>query len=246
MPKLFGVTLFVSATLLFLVQPMVGKMILPLLGGTPAVWNTCMVFFQALLLAGYYYAHKTSTGLPTGRQVRVHAVVLLVTVGALAVGAAMIDNHSPVPIVKSLAPQGSNLPFFGVILLLAAAIGLPFFTVSTTAPLLQKWFSETGHPSAKDPYFLYAASNFGSLLALVAYPFVVEPNLRLVEQAWVWAVGFIVLVVLIVVCGRAVLNAPPPRAPRRKRSTRRLSRTSRRHTGRRDCAGSCSPRCRRA
>src|SRR4029079_15169237 len=83
-PKLFGVTLFVSATLLFLVQPMVGKMILPLLGGTPAVWNTCMVFFQALLLAGYFYAHKTTTTQPTRKQVRVHTAVLLVAAGALA------------------------------------------------------------------------------------------------------------------------------------------------------------------
>jgi hypothetical protein len=215
-PKLFGVTLFVSATLLFLVQPMVGKMILPLVGGTPGVWNTCMVFFQALLLAGYYYAHKTSGNLPTSKQVKVHATLLVVTVGALAVGAALIENNSPVPIVKSLAPQGSTVPFFGVLLLLAVAIGLPFFTVSTTAPLLQKWFSETGHPSAKDPYFLYAASNFGSLLALIGYPFLVEPNLRLVEQAWMWAIGFVALVVLIWLCGRAVVHAPPLRQPAQK------------------------------
>ncbi|HKA06924.1 MAG TPA: hypothetical protein VKD71_06670, partial [Gemmataceae bacterium] len=216
MPKLFGVTLFVSATLLFLVQPMVGKMILPLLGGTPAVWNSCMVFFQALLLLGYYYAHKTSTRMPTRRQVAFHTGVLAAAAGALAIGAMLVENHSPVPVVKSLAPQGSDMPFFGVILLLAVAIGLPFFTVSTTAPLLQKWFSETGHPSAKDPYFLYAASNCGSLLALVAYPFVVEPNLRLVEQAWVWAAGFLVMTLLIVACGRAVLSVPAPRAPEPK------------------------------
>jgi hypothetical protein len=212
-PLLFGVTLFVSATLLFLVQPMVGKMILPLLGGTPAVWNTCMVFFQALLLAGYYYAHKTSSGLTAPRQVRVHSLLLLLTLGVLALGAAFVENHSPVPVIKSLAPQGSDIPFFGVLLLLAAAIGLPFFTISTTAPLLQKWFSETGHPSAKDPYFLYAASNFGSLLALLAYPFVVEPYLRLVEQAWMWAAGFAILAGLILVCGQAVRNVPPPRTP---------------------------------
>src|SRR5262245_16512098 len=192
---------------------MVGKMILPLLGGTPAVWNTCMVFFQALLLLGYYYAHKSSTALPTRRQVAVHSAVLLVAAGALAVAAALSLNHSPVPIAKSLAPQGSDLPFFGILLLLAVAIGLPFFTISTTAPLLQKWFSETGHPSAKDPYFLYAASNFGSLLALVGYPFLVEPHLRLVEQAWVWAAGFVVMAVVIVACGRAVLSARPQRAP---------------------------------
>ena len=124
---------------------MVGKMILPLLGGTPAVWNTCMVFYQALLLLGYYYAHKSSSLLPVRRQVAVHTAVLLVAAGTLALGSALIENHSPVPIVKGLAPQGSDMPFFGVLLLLAAAIGLPFFTVSATAPLLQKWFSETGH-----------------------------------------------------------------------------------------------------
>jgi hypothetical protein len=170
-----------------------------------------MVFYQALLLAGYYYAHVTSTRLPTRRQVAVHTGLLLVTAGALAVGAALIPNHSPVPVVKSLAPQGSSVPFFGVIALLTAAIGLPFFTVSATAPLLQKWFSETGHPSAKDPYFLYAASNCGSLLALLAYPFVVEPNLPLVEQAWVWAAGFALLIVLIAWCGNAVKTTARPR-----------------------------------
>src|SRR5256885_1526194 len=119
---------------------MVGKMILPLLGGTPAVWNSCMVFFQALLLLGYYYAHKTSTRMATRRQVSFHTGVLVAAAGALALGAALIENHSPVPVVKSLAPQGSDMPFFGVLLLLAVAIGLPFFTVSATAPLLQKWF----------------------------------------------------------------------------------------------------------
>src|SRR5262249_34401315 len=166
-----------------------------------------------LLLLGYYYAHRTTTALPTRRQVAVHAALLLVAVGALTVAVAISAESSPVPIFKSLAPQGSDLPFFGVIVLLAVAIGLPFFTVSTTAPLLQKWFSETGHPSAKDPYFLYAASNFGSLLALVAYPFVVEPNLKLVNQAWLWSAGFLGLTVMILTCGRAVLNAPPPRKP---------------------------------
>src|SRR4029079_11987143 len=94
-PKLFGVTLFVSATLLFLVQPMVGKMILPLLGGTPAVWNTCMVFYQALLLAGYYYAHKVSTSYDSSRQTRIHLILLCVAVATLALGTAIAFNHSP-------------------------------------------------------------------------------------------------------------------------------------------------------
>src|SRR5881394_3614361 len=118
----YVVTLLISSSLLFLVQPMFARMALPLLGGTPAVWNTCMVFFQALLLAGYYYAHKNTTRLPTRRQVAVHTGLLLVAAGTLAVGAALTANHSPVPVVKSLAPQGSSVPFFGVLALLAAAI----------------------------------------------------------------------------------------------------------------------------
>ncbi len=204
MPLLFALTMFVSATLLFLVQPMIGKMVLPLLGGTPAVWNTCMVFYQALLLGGYYYAHKSTTGLETTAQTKLHAGVLLSALGVLIVAAVLTSSSSPIPIVKSLSPQGDDYPFFGVIVLLTVAIGLPFFVVSTSAPLLQKWFADTGHPSSKDPYFLYAASNFGSLLALVAYPALVEPNLLVIHQAWLWAIGYGILVVLVFACARAV------------------------------------------
>jgi hypothetical protein len=206
--------MFVSALLLFLVQPMIGKMVLPLLGGTPAVWNTCMVFYQGLLLAGYYYAHKSTSGLAVKKQTTLHAGVMLAALAMLLIGAALTANSSPIPIVKSLSPQGDNYPFFGVIVLLAAAIGLPFFVVSTSAPLLQKWFAETGHPSSRDPYFLYAASNFGSLLALIAYPSIVEPNLRLVWQAWIWAIGYGVLVVLVFMCAKAAnkpISHPPPK-----------------------------------
>ncbi|MCE9531763.1 MAG: hypothetical protein K8T89_11670 [Planctomycetes bacterium] len=212
MPQLFALTMFVSATLLFLVQPMIGKMVLPLLGGTPAVWNTCMVFYQALLLAGYYYAHRSTATLSVKKQTTLHAAVLLTALGSLIVAAALSTNNSPIPIVKSLSPQGDDYPFFGVILLLTVAIGLPFFVVSTSAPLLQKWFAETGHPSSKDPYFLYAASNFGSLLALVAYPAVVEPNLRLIHQVWMWAIGYGILVVLVFTCARVVNRSSVPSA----------------------------------
>ena len=220
-PILFALTMFVSALLLFLVQPMIGKMVLPLLGGTPAVWNTCMVFYQGLLLAGYYYAHKTTTGVAVKKQTSLHAIVMLAAVGVLLIGAMLTSNNSPIPIVKSLSPQGDDYPFFGVIVLLTVAIGLPFFVVSTSAPLLQKWFAETGHPSSKDPYFLYAASNFGSLLALIAYPAVVEPNLRLVWQAWLWAVGYIALVVMVLMCAKAANNpiARPKSLPNAKPQT---------------------------
>lgn len=209
MPTLFGVTMFVSATLLFLVQPMVGKMTLPLLGGTPAVWNTCMVFFQALLLLGYFYAHKTTELLAPRKQVNVHVAVFTFAIVGLIAGAVLSENSTPIPIVKSLAPQGSEIPFFGIIMVLGIAIGVPFFVVSTTAPLLQKWFSETGHPSAKDPYFLYAASNAGSLLSLIAYPVVVEPNLTLIQQAIAWSIGFVILAIMIIRCGSVVKTTAP-------------------------------------
>jgi hypothetical protein len=206
--------MFVSATLLFLVQPMVGKMVTPLLGGTPAVWNTCMVFYQALLLGGYFYAHRTTTNFDPKKQTSIHKIVLFAAVGALLLGAVLTSNYSPIPIVKSISPQGDDYPFFGVIILLTVAIGMPFFVVSTSAPLLQKWFAETGHPSAKDPYFLYAASNFGSLLALIAYPAVVEPNLRIIHQAWVWAIGYGILVALVLICAKQVrIGSPPPVRP---------------------------------
>src|SRR5262249_4384076 len=164
----FALTLFLSATLLFLVQPMIGKMILPYLGGTPAVWNTCMVFFQAALLAGYAYAHATTSWLGVRKQAILQTVVLLLPLLVLPVG-----------VIPGLIPQGGPNPTWGVLALLAASVGLPFFVVSTSAPLLQKWFAGTGHRMADDPYFLYGASNLGSLLALVSYPALVEPNLRL-------------------------------------------------------------------
>src|SRR5262249_17949004 len=173
----FALTLFTSATLLFLVQPMVGKMILPLLGGTPEVWNTCMVFFQAMLLAGYSYAHASTRWLGVRKQAAVHLGVLLLPVLLfLVVG--------PITIHKGVITGGWTNRVFGVLLVLVVAIGLPFFVVSTTSPLLQQWFSSTDHPAARDPYFLSAASNLGSMLALVGYPLLEEPLLTLRQQRY--------------------------------------------------------------
>src|SRR5262245_46099855 len=156
----FALTLFTSATLLFLVQPMVGKMITPLLGGTPAVWNTCMVFFQALLLAGYAYAHAAPARLGTRRQAVLHVGLLLLPLLVL-----------PVAVPAEWSPGDPASPVPALLALLVLTIGLPFFVVSTSGPLLQRWFAATGHPRAADPYFLYAASNLGSMLALLGYPF---------------------------------------------------------------------------
>src|SRR5207248_9675605 len=130
-----------------MVQPMVGRMILPLLGGSPAAWNTCMMFFQAMLLLGYLYAHKVTNRFEPKRQVAFHLAVLGGAVLAFAAAAALSPNHSPIAVVKDLAPQNTPYPMFGVLGLLFVAVGVPFFAVSTSAPLLQRWFAYTGHPA---------------------------------------------------------------------------------------------------
>jgi hypothetical protein len=185
---LFAITLFTSAFLVFLVQPMVGKMILPALGGTPAVWNTCMVFFQAVLLAGYAFAHQSVGWLGPRRQAILQILLLLVPLVLL-----------PIVIDTSSVPQSDN-PEWWLLWRLLLGVGLPFFVVSTNAPLLQMWFSATGHREGKDPYFLYSASNLGSLLALLGYPVVMERVLPLTGQSWFWAGGYVVLIVLAVAC----------------------------------------------
>lgn len=206
MPFLFATTLLLGAALLFVVEPMTAKMVLPLLGGSPEVWTTCMVFFQAALLAGYAYAHATTAWLGARRQAAVHAGLLLLPLIVLPVGI-------PQGWVRAL-PSGTD-PGFWLLGLLLATVGLPFFVVATTAPLLQRWFSGTGHPAAADPYFLYGASNAGSMLALLGYPLVVEPNLRLARQGASWAVGYGALAVLILACAAAARRTSQvaPRVP---------------------------------
>jgi hypothetical protein len=196
----FAGTLFVSAALLFLVQPMIGKMMLPLLGGTPAVWNTCMVFFQAVLLLGYAYAHAVPRWLGVRRHALLHLGLLLLPLVQLVV--------FRFEIARSLLPAGEANPVPYVLAILAVSVGLPFFAVSTSAPLLQKWFAATGHPAAGDPYFLYGASNLGSMLALALYPLLIEPNLRLADQTWLWTAGYGVLVGLMACCALLLWGSP--------------------------------------
>ena len=185
----FGTTIFLSAVLLFSVQPLVGKLLLPLLGGAPSVWNTVMVFFQAMLLAGYAYAHFSSQKL--GRLQPVVHVVLLVIAAVF------------LPFVITASPSEqlhTTNPALWTLLVLAKHIGPPIFVLASTAPLLQKWFAGTGHSAAKDPYFLYAASNLGSFGALFAYPLLVEPYSHLNFQVRTWAFGFWLLVLCIAAC----------------------------------------------
>lgn len=185
----FAATLFVSATLLFLVQPMVGKMVLPSLGGTPAVWNTCMVFFQAVLLVGYGYTHTLSTWHDRRRQLVAQFAILALPFLVLPFA---LGNWNP--------PADHN-PVQSVLWLLLGMVGLPFFVVATSAPLLQRWFATTGHPAAKDPYFLYGASNLGSMLALLVYPLFIEPSFDLGQQTLLWTYGYGLLVVMVAGCG---------------------------------------------
>ena len=214
MPILFAFTLFVSASLLFMIQPMVAKMILPLLGGSPAVWNACMVFFQALLLLGYLYAHRITQRLTPWNQWILHLVVIALPFVSFLLAILFGSRHTPIAIVESLAPAGDANPVLNVLALLTVAIGVPFFVISTSAPLLQRWFAYTGHPSARDPYFLYAASNAGSMLSLLGYPLLIEPNLSITGQAWLFAIGFALLASLVYLCGHAAthpVSVPPPK-----------------------------------
>src|SRR6185436_3245344 len=191
---LFALTSFVSAGLLFSVQPMIAKLLLPLLGGTPNVWNTCMLFFQAVLLAGYGYAVVVSTR-TFKQQLAVQLLLLGVALVSLPIGLTEFWVNS--------VPRSGN-PSLWLLACLAALVGLPFFIVSSNAPILQKWFAQTGLRSSHDPYFLYSASNAGSLLALISYPLLLEPNLRLRSQSLFWTAGYVLLLALIALCGLVV------------------------------------------
>jgi hypothetical protein len=186
----FTAAIFVSAALLFMVQPMVTKLVLPRFGGAPSVWSVAIVFFQAALLAGYAYAHWLT------RYVRGRIAVVIHV-------AVMIAACFWLPL--SIATGWIRLPAGGeataLITLFAASIGSPFFALAANSPLLQAWFARTDHPAAENPYFLYAGSNVGSFLALVSYPVVVEPFVRLGDQSRYWSTAFYLLIALIVACG---------------------------------------------
>jgi hypothetical protein len=187
----FALALFTSAALLFWGQPLVAKMLVPLLGGSPSVWNTCIVFFQALLLAGYAYTLLISQHLSVKNQAIVHALLLLSS--ALVLPFAL-SNH-----VRSSLPSQES-PILWLLTTLFVTVGPPFLLLSATAPLLQRWFSYTSHKAARDPYFLYSISNAGSMLALLAFPFVLEPAFAVTTQSVIWAAGYTGLVVLIIAC----------------------------------------------
>ncbi|MBN2577735.1 MAG: fused MFS/spermidine synthase [Pirellulales bacterium] len=186
---LYSSAIFLSAVLLFSLELMVGKMLLPRCGGAASVWNTCMVFFQAVLLLGYAYAHLSTRLLGARRQAMVHLAVVLLPWLVL-----------PVLFRGQSGPTPDQNPSLWLLLQLTAMVGLPFLVVSATTPLLQRWFVQTGHVDSGDPYFLYSTSNVGSLLALLSYPFLIEPGLGLLRQKHYWTAGYALLSVLILGC----------------------------------------------
>src|SRR4051812_1234793 len=198
-PALYPAALFLSALLLFAIQPMFSKMVLPRIGGAAAVWSVAMVFFQAALLLGYGYAHLLSRTLSPAPSALVHLGLLAVAATTLPIGVAQGFEA---------APQG-GLELW-LLALFAASIGLPFVALAASAPLLQNWFAASGHPHAANPYLLYAASNLGSFVALMTYPFVIEPLFTLRTQMLTWSVGYGVLILLIAAAAVIVARAGKP------------------------------------
>ncbi len=189
--------IFISALLLFSVQPLFTKMVLPRLGGSPAVWSVAMVFFQSLLLAGYAYAHFLMQIRNRAIPVAVHLVLLVLAMLTL-----------PLAIASSWGEAPSSGFAFWLLGLFVVSIGLPFFALAANNPLLQAWFVRTGHPAGPDPYFLYASSNIGSFLALLSYPVLLEPMFSLRTQNMMWSAGYGLLFLLIAGCGVLLLRSP--------------------------------------
>src|SRR5499427_6454070 len=193
----FTAAITLSAALLFMVQPMFTKMVLPRFGGAPSVWSVAIVYFQTALLAGYAYAHVLTRYAGPRASVVIHFAVMIAAAFALPLSIPTGWDRPPAA-AEALWLMG----------LFTASIGLPFFALAANSPLLQAWFARTDHPAAKDPYFLYAASNVGSFFALVSYPIVIEPFVRLGDQAWSWSIGFCLLIALLAGSGALQWHSP--------------------------------------
>ena len=206
MGLMFTLAVFLSAALLFAIEPMFGKMVLPRLGGSPAVWTTCMLFFQVALLLGYWYAHIGPSWLGLRRHTAVH-------LGLLALCLFLL----PITVTDTAGAVRLEHPTLWLLSVLTISLGVPFVLLSSTGPLLQVWFSRTSHPSANNPYFLYAASNAGSLIALLSYPFLLEPTTTLKGQTRLWSLGYVALVALVSICAlylmRSSGSSPYPVGP---------------------------------
>lgn len=199
---IFALALFSSAALIFVLQPLFGRMVTPLLGGSPAVWNTSMAFFQAALLVGYLYAHLLARVRDLRVQAGVHALVLL--------GAWFF---LPIQVSTAFGPPNSDQPALWLVGVLALSVGAPFAAASATAPLLQAWYARTGRADAHDPYYLYAASNLGSFIGLLAYPALIEPLLGAHAQSSAWTAGYTLVAAMVVLCAAMAVSANNGGAP---------------------------------
>ena len=208
----YALTIFTGAFLLFQVQPLIGKYILPWFGGGPGVWTTCMLFFQVLLLGGYAYAHFTSRWLKPRAQAIVHLVLLAAALALL-----------PITPGDAWKPHGGGNPTLQILALLAVSLGLPYFVLSATGPLMQQWFSRA-EPGAS-PYRLYALSNVGSLLALVSYPFFFETHFTRKTQAGLWAWGLVAYVLCCGFCAVRLWKVGRPKIRSRSATRPRRCRT---------------------
>jgi hypothetical protein len=197
--SIFGIAIFTSAFLLFQVQLLLGKFLLPWFGGTSAIWATCLLFFQVLLLGGYIYAHQIASAFRPSLQGKAHLGFLAIT--SLSLVIAWYFWSSPVLPGLSWKPAPGAAPILGIVGLLFISVGLPFLLLSSTGPLLQSWYAHLDLSERnKSPYFLYALSNAGSVLGLLSYPFCLEPIFRLKIQSWIWGGGFAVFAVSCAIC----------------------------------------------
>ncbi len=209
----YSIAIFIGSALLFLIQPMAAKLLLPTFGGSPAVWTSAMLFFQVALLGGYAYAHYSNRLLDPARQRFVHLFLLVGAVVTLPFAVKVPDNAT------------TGYPPLLVFLMLATTVGLSYFAISAGSPTLQRWFATTADPAAKDPYFLYAISNVGSMVGLFAYPFYIERHFKLGEQANLFRLGFIVMMVAMIIASVFIKSQPKEEAqPLEKLDRKRLLR----------------------
>lgn len=194
---LFTVTIFLGAALLFILEPMFARMVLPLLGGSPGVWITVVLVFQALLLAGYAYAHLSVSRIGPRRQSMLHIALVGIPILLL-----------PIAVPSGWMPPADANPASWLIAVMGVSVALPFLMISSASPLLQRWFAATTHARARDPYFLFRASNLGSMVGLLLYPVLLEPMLGLGEQSRLWSAGYLLLTLLVVACAVVVWRSP--------------------------------------
>jgi sugar phosphate permease len=208
----FALAMFSSAALIFVLEPLFTRLVMPLLGGSPEIWNSSMAFFQAALLGGYLYAHLLARLKSLRLQAALHAGVLLLAALAL-----------PLRVSGLFGPPDYQHPALWLLCVLAVSVGAPFAAASATAPLLQAWYARSGRGDAYDPYYLYAASNFGSLTGLLGYPALAEPLLGIKAQGAAWQAGYAAVIILTLLAAVTAVLAGAQPGPEEAGSTPALA-----------------------